>query len=76
MNRRNLLKSFAALGAASVTGQLFATPATQNRLLLVFLRGGYDASNLLIPPPAISISKPDPTSPLPNPATTQNRHWH
>lgn len=75
MNRRNLLKSFAALGAASVTGQLFATPATQNRLLLVFLRGGYDASNLLIPTssnfyfearPNIAIAKPsdDPKSAL------------
>jgi uncharacterized protein (DUF1501 family) len=28
---------------------LHAAPATQNRFLLVFLRGGYDACNLLVP---------------------------
>lgn len=75
MNRRDLIKTFTALGAASFTGQLFATPATQNRLLFVFLRGGYDASNLLIPTssnfyyearPNIAIARPseDPKSAL------------
>lgn len=49
MNRRDCLKSLFALSAAGVHASLFAAPATEQRLLLVFLRGGYDASNVLIP---------------------------
>jgi uncharacterized protein (DUF1501 family) len=67
MNRRDLLKGCAAMGAMSLTSGLIAAPATQNRLLLVFLRGGYDACNLLIPTasnfyyesrPNIAIARP------------------
>lgn len=70
MNRRDLLKAcaaFSTLSATAFSSQLLAAPATQNRLLLVFLRGGYDASNLLIPTssqfyyearPNIAIAKP------------------
>jgi len=53
MNRREMLKTslaaMSALAMSSVSGRLFAVPATSNRLLVVFLRGGYDAANLLIP---------------------------
>ena len=45
MNRRRFLASSLALAA----GKLFAAPAAPARLLLVFLRGGYDAANLLVP---------------------------
>ncbi len=67
MNRRDLLKGCAAMGAMSLASGLSAAPATQNRLLLVFLRGGYDACNLLIPTssnfyyesrPNIAIARP------------------
>lgn len=73
MNRRDLLKACAAFGtmstlsATTFSSQLLAAPATKNRLLIVFLRGGYDASNLLIPTssqfyydarPNIAIAKP------------------
>ncbi len=67
MNRRDLLKACAALTASSFSTQLLAAPATQNRLLMVFLRGGYDASNLLVPTsskfyyearPNIAIARP------------------
>jgi len=71
MNRRDLLKSFAALTATFVglpfSTQLMAAPATQNRMLMVFLRGAYDATNLLVPTssqfyydsrPNIAIAKP------------------
>lgn len=75
MNRRDLLKACAALGATSFSSQLLAAPATQNRLLMVFLRGGYDASHLLVPissdfyyeaRPNIAIARPglDPDSAL------------
>ncbi len=46
MNRRHLLKSLALLPLA---GNLWAAPASKTRLLFVFLRGGYDATNLLVP---------------------------
>jgi uncharacterized protein (DUF1501 family) len=48
MRRRHLL-SAAAAPLLFPSGQLFAAPAAQSRLLVVFLRGGYDAANLLIP---------------------------
>jgi len=49
MKRRQLLKAMTALPLAAAAGRLFAAPATRSRLLVVFLRGGYDAANLLIP---------------------------
>ena len=67
MNRRDLIKCLAAAPLLSMTGQLFAAPTTNNKLLVLFLRGGYDAANLLIPissqfyyetRPNISIPKP------------------
>jgi uncharacterized protein (DUF1501 family) len=72
MNRRSLLKAgSAALLCAGISGRLFAAPAGGPRFLLVFLRGGYDATNFLIPysssfyyeaRPNIAIAKPDPAS--------------
>jgi uncharacterized protein (DUF1501 family) len=72
MNRRQLLKNgSAALMAFGGAGRLFAAPAGGPRFLLVFLRGGYDSTNLLIPysspfyyeaRPNIAIAKPDPAS--------------
>lgn len=49
MKRRTLLQTFATLPLVSAIGSLWATPASKTRLLVVFLRGGYDAANLLIP---------------------------
>ncbi|MRX11182.1 DUF1501 domain-containing protein [Pseudoduganella sp. FT25W] len=49
MKRRTLLKTLAALPAASMAGQLWAAPASKTRLLFVFMRGGYDATSLLVP---------------------------
>lgn len=72
MNRRRLLKlGGAALMSSHLPGRLFAAPATGPRFLLVFLRGGYDAANLLIPysssyyyevRPNIAIPRPDAAS--------------
>jgi uncharacterized protein (DUF1501 family) len=72
MNRRNMIKlGSAALVSLGTAGRLYAAPTTGPRFLLVFLRGGYDATNLLIPysssdyyesRPYIAIPKPDPTS--------------
>jgi uncharacterized protein (DUF1501 family) len=49
MKRRTLLQSLAALPAAALAGNLWAAPAGKTRLLFVFMRGGYDAANLLVP---------------------------
>ena len=49
MKRRQLLQAIAALPLASTATTLFAAPKDNPRLLLVFLRGGYDAANLLVP---------------------------
>ena len=72
MNRRNFLTIAAALSAWTVSGRLWAAPASAPRLLLVFLRGGYDCANLLVPyssadyyalRPHIAIPRPDPNLP-------------
>ncbi|HEY2464815.1 MAG TPA: DUF1501 domain-containing protein [Steroidobacteraceae bacterium] len=72
MSRRRVLKlGSAALLGAGISGRLFAAPAGGPRFLLVFLRGGYDSSNFLVPysssfyyeaRPNIAIAKPDPAS--------------
>ena len=75
MNRRGLLKlggaALASVGASVVAGRLFAAPVSGPRFLLVFLRGGYDSTNLLIPysssyyyeaRPNIAIARPDAAS--------------
>ena len=72
VNRRAMIKlGSAALVSLGFAGRLYAAPTTGPRFLLVFLRGGYDATNLLIPysssdyyesRPNIAIPKPDPTS--------------
>jgi uncharacterized protein (DUF1501 family) len=45
VNRRHFLAATAALAA----GRLWAAPGASARFLLVFLRGGYDAANVLVP---------------------------
>ncbi|ANH69053.1 DUF1501 domain-containing protein [Mitsuaria sp. 7] len=70
MQRRHLLQSLAAAPLAMSGARLFAAGADRPRFLLVFLRGGYDATNLLIPTsssfyyeqrPRIAIARPSPT---------------
>src|SRR5580658_10536739 len=50
MNRRELLHlGSAALVGLGSAGRLYAAPTSGPRFLLVFLRGGYDSTNVLIP---------------------------
>ena len=49
MNRRDLLKALAASSLMPAAARLYAAPATSAKFLLVFMRGGYDAANLLVP---------------------------
>jgi uncharacterized protein (DUF1501 family) len=79
LTRRDMLK-LALVGAAhpllpvrGIVSQVFAAPgAADAKFLLVFLRGGYDAANVVIPVgsdfyyesrPTIALARPDPASP-------------
>jgi uncharacterized protein (DUF1501 family) len=82
MNRREFLLAAAALPALSLSGRLFAAPANSPRFLFVFLRGGYDCNNFLVPyasdfyyesRPTIAIAKPDQTNP--NAALPLDANW-
>ncbi|NKI98684.1 DUF1501 domain-containing protein [Novosphingobium sp. SG707] len=73
-DRRDLIRS-AALGLPLMMagGRAFAAPgAANNRLLVVFLRGAYDAVNVIVPGagdfyhearPTIALPRPDPANP-------------
>jgi uncharacterized protein (DUF1501 family) len=93
-SRRDIIK-MGLLAAAhpllplrGIVSQAFAAPgAADARFLLVFLRGGYDAANVVIPVgsefyyqsrPTIAIPKPDPANPLsavPLPARSDEAMW-
>src|ERR1700736_5609369 len=68
MQRRNFLRMMTlAMPALTLTGRVFAAPPGSPRFLLVFLRGGYDCANVVVPysssyyyetRPNIAIPKP------------------
>jgi uncharacterized protein (DUF1501 family) len=67
MNRREMLRGLSLALPAMSIGRLYAAPAGSPRLLIVFLRGGYDCLNVLVPytsadyyglRPNIAIPKP------------------
>jgi uncharacterized protein (DUF1501 family) len=67
MNRREMLRGLSLALPAFSVGRLVAAPAGSPRLLIVFLRGGYDCLNVLVPyastdyyelRPNIAIPKP------------------
>ncbi len=71
-DRRDLLKGAAALAPMLVAGRAFAAPQASGRLLVLFLRGAYDAANIVAPTgsdfyhqsrPTIALGKPDPADP-------------
>ncbi|WP_426287228.1 DUF1501 domain-containing protein [Luteibacter sp. E-22] len=74
MDRRQFLLALAAgVPALTLGGKVFATPPSSPRFLLVFLRGGYDSNNLLVPyssdfyheaRPTIALARPAPGDPL------------
>src|ERR1700687_3105941 len=90
MDRRDVLKALAAVPLTTIAGRVWAAPKADMRTLVVFLRGGYDAANVVIPVssafyyevrPTIALPKPDPANPnaavsLPRPgdAVTWGRH--
>lgn len=82
MHRRHFLSAGLAATAAAVGGRAWSAPATDQRLLVIFLRGGYDALNVVIPTssdfyyesrPTIAIARPDPANP--NAALPLDSDW-
>lgn len=76
MDRRKFTSVLAGASFAQASSRLLAAGANQPRFLVVFLRGGYDAANLLVPissnfyyeaRPNIAVPRPssDPGSALP-----------
>ena len=49
MRRRDLIKALALTAPLTMAGRLYAAPQTKARLLIIFLRGAYDAANVVIP---------------------------
>jgi uncharacterized protein (DUF1501 family) len=70
ISRRNVLRASAVAAAGALYGvRLYAAPAGSPRFLLVFLRGGYDCANVLVPyasdfyyqvRPNLAIARPEP----------------
>ena len=82
MNRRDLIKAFATAAPLTVAGRVWAAPATDARLLVVFLRGAYDAANVVVPVgsdfyhasrPTLGIAKPETGNP--NAALSLGPDW-
>lgn len=82
MNRRDLIKAFAASTSLTLAGRVWAAPATDARLLVVFLRGAYDAANVVVPVgsefyyasrPTLAVARPDAGNP--NAALSLDAGW-
>jgi uncharacterized protein (DUF1501 family) len=82
MQRRDFLKILGLAAPLTVAGRLYAAPQTKTRLLVVFLRGAYDAANTVVPVasdfyyqsrPTLAIARPNPADP--NAALPLNRDW-
>ncbi len=72
MRRRDLLKVASLAAPLLVAGRVWAAPRADARVLVVFLRGAYDAANVVIPTgsdfyyqsrPTLQIARPDPANP-------------
>lgn len=72
LDRRELLLGAAATAPLLVAGRAFAAPQAGSRLLVIFLRGAYDAANVIAPTssdfyhasrPTIALGKPNPADP-------------
>ena len=81
MNRRQLIKCVAA-APLIVGGRAWSAPRADVRLLVVFLRGAYDAANIIAPTssdfyyearPTLRLARPNPSDP--NAAVPLDADW-
>jgi uncharacterized protein (DUF1501 family) len=82
MKRRDFLKGLSFAAPLTVAGRLYAAPQTKTKLLVVFLRGAYDAANTVVPissdfyyqsRPTLAVARPNPADP--NAALPLDRDW-
>jgi len=82
MLRRDLIKAAAFAAPLVAAGRLMAAPQAKARLLVVFLRGAYDATNVVVPiasdfyyqaRPTLAIARPNPANP--NAALSLDANW-
>ena len=71
MQRRHLLQGLASAGLGLGGGQLWAVGTGQPCFLMVFLRGGYDAANLLVPVSSSFYYEARPTIAIARPGTQE-----
>ena len=72
MNRRKVLKVLAAAPLACGALRLYAAPAANARLLVIFMRGGYDAANFLVPVTSDFYYETRPNIAVPRPGAAGN----
>jgi len=72
MLRREFLSLLAATPALTRAGRLFAAPVAAPRFLLVFLRGGYDCANALVPYASEFYYEARPNIAIPRPLPDDN----
>lgn len=82
LDRRQFLAAGALLSPMLISGRAFAATEAGSRMLVVFLRGGYDAVNIVAPTgsdfyhsarPTIALAKPNPSDP--NAALALDADW-
>jgi uncharacterized protein (DUF1501 family) len=82
MQRRDFLTMLSLAAPLTIAGRLYAAPQSRTRLLIVFLRGAYDAANVVVPVasdfyyqsrPTLAIARPNPADP--NAALPLDRDW-
>ncbi len=82
MRRRDFIATTLAASTAAVSGRAWSAPSVDQRFLMIFLRGGYDAINVVVPTysdfyyqsrPTIAIARPDPANP--NAALPLDGQW-
>jgi len=69
MHRRNVLQSLLATLPMTVAGRVWAAPKADMRTLIVFLRGAYDAANVVIPVSSAFYYESRPNIAVPKPGT-------
>jgi uncharacterized protein (DUF1501 family) len=72
MKRRDLLKYLAIAPFLAPATRLYAAPSTNAKLLVVFMRGGYDAANLLVPIASDFYYQARPNIAVPKPGAAPN----
>jgi uncharacterized protein (DUF1501 family) len=81
LHRRDILRGLSAFAPMTIAGHVWAAPKTDARLLVVFLRGAYDAANIVIPVssefyyasrPSLAIPRPNSN---PDAALSLDANW-